>query len=117
MRVRWADDRGAGSVLALGVLGAVVTVTGGAIAVIGATAAHARAAAAADLAALAAADAAAGRISAIPCEAASDVAQANGAAIAECAEEGAVVTVTTVTPYLGLRASASARAGPPPGGG
>lgn len=109
----WRSDVGSGSVLALGIVCAAVSVTGGALTVVGATASHARAAAAADLAALAAADVASGRLAGAVCETADRVADANGAALESCEQSGAVVTVTTATPYLAWRASASARAGPP----
>ncbi|MGH1547743.1 Rv3654c family TadE-like protein [Leifsonia poae] len=108
----WRDDAGAGSVLALGIACAVVTVAGGAMTVVGASAAQARAAVAADLAALGAADAASGRIGGVPCDTAGQVAQANGAALAACDQAGTVVTVTATTPYLVWHAKASARAGP-----
>ena len=94
----------------------MLTVAAGVLTAVGAVSAHARAAAAADLAALAAADAASGRIPGVPCDRADDVARANGAAIASCAQSGATVDVTAVTPWLGLGAAASARAGPGPGG-
>ena len=114
--LRWTDDRGSGSVLALSIVCAVLAVGGGAITVVGAGAAHARAAAAADLAAIAAADVATGRADGVPCEAAEVVARANIARLVSCSQAGLIVTVTASTPYLGLSASASARAGPPEGG-
>lgn len=93
---------------------AVVAIGSGAIAVVGAAGAHARAAAAADLGALAAADVAAGRTNGVPCETADLVARANEARIDACAQVGLIVTVSASTPYLGLSASAAARAGPAP---
>jgi len=111
-----AGDRGSGSVLAVSIVFAVVTVGGGAITVVGAGGAHARAAAAADLAAIAAADVVAGRTTGVPCDVAETVAGANGAALTGCAQSGPIVTVTASTPYLSLSASASARAGPREGG-
>lgn len=108
-----SDERGSGSVLALGIVCAVVVVAAGGLALAGAGAAGARAAAAADLAALAAADVAAGRVAGVPCEIADAVARANGATLQACDQTGLTVTVTATTPYLDLAASASARAGPP----
>lgn len=108
-----SDERGSGSVLALGILCAVVVVAAGGLALAGAGAAGARAAAAADLAALAAADVAAGRAGGVPCDIADAVARANGATLHACDQTGLTVTVTATTPYLALAASASARAGPP----
>jgi len=113
VRPSWRDDTGSGSVLALGMVCAMVTVAGGALTVVGASAAQARAAAAADLAALGAADAASGRVSGVPCDAAGRVAEANGAALSSCDQAETVVSVTATTPYLVWRATASARAGPP----
>jgi len=107
-----SDERGSGSVLALGIVSAVVVVAAGGLALAGAGAAEAHAAAAADLAALAAADVAAGRVGGVPCDIADAVARANGATLQACDQTGLTVTVTAATPYLGLAASASARAGP-----
>ncbi|MEV8214397.1 Rv3654c family TadE-like protein [Leifsonia sp. NPDC077715] len=112
MKPPWRDDAGSGSLLGLGIACVVVTVAGGGMTVVGASAAQARAAAAADLAALAAADAAVGRVAGVPCDAAGHVAEANGATLAACEQEGTVVTVTTATPFLAWHATASARAGP-----
>jgi len=109
------DDRGSGSVLALGILCAVLTLAAGAFLAVGAGAAHARAAAAADLAALAAADVVSGRAPGVPCDTAASTAEANGAGLAACDQAGVVVTVTVAVPYAGLNASVSARAGPPRG--
>jgi secretion/DNA translocation related TadE-like protein len=106
-------ERGTGSVLALAILLAVVAVTAGGLGLAGAGAARARAAAAADLAAVAAADTASGRVAGVPCEAARSVAHGNGAELASCELSGAVIDVTASVPYLGLMASAAARAGPP----
>src|SRR5689334_12720397 len=110
------DDRGSGSVLALAIMCAVLTVAGGALLVVGAVAARARAAAGADLAALAAAEIVAGPVAGVASDGAGQVAGANGAELAECVREGAIVTVVASVPYLGLRASAAARAGPADGG-
>ena len=107
-----SDERGSGSVLALGIVCAVVVVAAGGLALAGAGAAEARTAAAADLAALAAADVAAGRVGGVPCDIADAVARANDATLQECDQTGLTVTVTATTPYLALAASASARAGP-----
>ncbi|WP_285113980.1 Rv3654c family TadE-like protein [Leifsonia sp. fls2-241-R2A-40a] len=113
LRAVSADDRGSGSILALGILAAVTTVAAGGIVVVGAGAAHSRAAAAADLAALAAADVASGRDAGVPCETASAIAETNHAALSACEQQALVVTVTASVSYLGLAATASARAGPP----
>jgi len=125
-RHRGAGDRGAGSVLMLGLIAAVVLVAA-AVLTLGYAAVHAaRAATAADLAALAAADAARGLSSGRPCDVAADAAARNGARVSSCAlgnGEGTVVDVSVVVPLgsglgvletAGLEARASARAGPPP---
>jgi secretion/DNA translocation related TadE-like protein len=111
-------DRGAGTVLAVGLV-AVVLVLAAALAVLtqAATARH-RAEAAADLAALAAADALLGRADGDPCARAARTAAANGARLASCAPRaGAVVRVVVEVRPQGPAgalgpARAVARAGP-----
>ena len=110
-------ERGAGTVLALG-LGLLVVLAAVLLAMLAQSAAMAsRAAAAADLAALAAADAARGIAPGEPCAVAVDVAHRNGARVLSCAE-GAGYTVQVRT-ELAVRtpmgaATGLARAGPPP---
>jgi secretion/DNA translocation related TadE-like protein len=110
-------ERGAGTVLALG-LGLLVILAAVLIAMLAQSAAMAtRAAAAADLAALAAADAARGIIPGDPCAVAADVARRNNARVLSCSEgAGSTVQVRTEllvrTPVGG--ATGLARAGPPP---
>ena len=110
-------ERGAGTVLALG-LGLLVVLAAVLIALLAQSAAMAsRAAAAADLAALAAADAARGIAPGEPCAVAADVAHRNGARVLSC-EVGAGSTVQVRT-ELAVRtplgaATGLARAGPPP---
>jgi secretion/DNA translocation related TadE-like protein len=113
MSAALGSERGAGSILVLTVIGLAVAVTAAALVVAGAALHVRRAGAASDLAALAAADAASGRIPGIPCPVAQEVASANDATVERCAVDGTSVTVTVSLPYLGLRASSSARAGPP----
>lgn len=107
-----SGERGSGTVVALAVVGATVSLTAGMLTVGGAVAAQRRATAAADLSALAAADVAVGRMPGEPCETAETVAAANGAHTASCVSDDVVVTVTVTVDYLGLSARASARAGP-----
>ena len=71
---------------------------------------------AADAAALAAADVASGLVSGYPCATAALVAAANGAAVASCAVDGLVVTVSASRDILGLAVTATATAGPPGSG-
>ena len=109
-------ERGAGTVLALG-LGALVVLAAVLIVLLAQSAAMAfRAAAAADLAALAAADAARGIIPGEPCAVAADVTDRNNARVLSCSEgAGSTVQVRTEldirTPLGG--ATGLARAGPP----
>lgn len=110
-------ERGAGTVLALG-LGMLVVVATVLVLLLAQSGAMAfRAAAAADLAALAAADAARGITPGEPCAVAADVARRNGARVLSCSEgTGSTVQVRTElevrTPVGG--ATGLARAGPPP---
>ncbi|MDR7082606.1 secretion/DNA translocation related TadE-like protein [Arthrobacter ginsengisoli] len=110
-------ERGAGTVLALG-LGLLVVLAAVLVVLLAQSAAMAaRAAAAADLAALAAADAARGITPGEPCAVAADVARRNNARVLSCAEgAGNTVQVRTeleVRTPVGA-ATGLARAGPPP---
>ena len=110
-------ERGAGTVLALG-LGLVGVLAAALVALLAQSGAMAyRAAAAADLAALSAADAARGLTPGGPCAVAVDAAGRNGARILSCVEgPGHTVQVRTeliVRTPLGT-ATGLARAGPPP---
>ena len=111
------QERGSGTVLALG-LGLVVIMAAVLLLLLAQSAvAASRAAAAADLAALAAADAARGITSGEPCVVAGDVARMNNATILTCSEgpEGTVQVRAELSagPLLGA-ATGLARAGPPP---
>lgn len=118
---RWGHtahpERGAGTVLALG-LGMLVIAAAVLIVMLAQSAAMAlRAAAAADLAALAAADAARGITPGEPCTVAAEAARRNGARLLSCFEgPGSTVQVRTElnirTPLGG--ATGLSRAGPPP---
>ncbi|MDF2555028.1 MAG: helicase [Microbacterium sp.] len=113
MRGRWRDDRGAASVLAVGIVGAVVALTALVVPAAATFVVSQRAANAADAAALAAADAASGAVAGIPCELAAEAAARNGAGLTSCGVEGAVATVSVEVPSLGMTLDAAARAGPP----
>lgn len=110
---RGDGERGSASVLSIGILGALVLLSSGAVAVAGATAAKQRVSGAADAAALAAADVASGARAGVPCSEAERLGAANGAAIVSCSVDGTVVTVTASATYLGLPLAIEARAGPP----
>ncbi|MEO6942551.1 MAG: Rv3654c family TadE-like protein [Terrimesophilobacter sp.] len=108
-----SGERGAGSILAVAVLAAIV----GAVILV-APLAHAlvlRAAmlGAADAAALAAADVARGISPGVPCVIAASVAHANGALLTDCLVDGDIVTVRVSTSVLGLPVAVAATAGPP----
>ncbi len=106
-------DDGAASVLALGLIGAVVATTAMIVPVAGAFIASQRAANAADAAALAAADAVSGAVVGVPCELAGRVASRNGGSLTACTVEGPTASVTVTTVAAGFTLGASARAGPP----
>ncbi|WP_159084946.1 Rv3654c family TadE-like protein [Planctomonas deserti] len=107
------DDRGAGSVLVLGVVASCVTVSLLVIPIYRGAVTKRTVANAADAAALAAADVATGIVPGVPCDAASTAAALNGARLSECRLSGVVATVATESFVLGVRVEARARAGPP----
>jgi len=117
--VRGGRERGAGTVLVLGVVlvGLLVCSAG---AVLGqAVVARHRAAAAADLAALAAADVLVGRAAGDACGAAGRVAGRGGARLVSCRPAGEEVVVEVAVDVAGVLsglgpARAAARAGPGP---
>jgi secretion/DNA translocation related TadE-like protein len=106
-------DRGSGTVLALGVLGATVTVVLTLIPVTGAFVASQRVANAADAAALAAADVASGAVPGVACQLAAAAADLNGAVLGQCELSGAVARVSVSSRWWVFSLGASARAGPP----
>jgi secretion/DNA translocation related TadE-like protein len=106
-------DRGAASVLAIGIVGAVVAVTALVVPAVTTFVASQRAANAADAAALAAADAISGAVAGEGCDLAEQVAARNGADLVSCVPDGPAVTVVVTLPSIGGRVEASARAGPP----
>lgn len=105
-----------GSSLAAGIVTVVATVSFGMVVAGGAVVASVRLAAAADAAALAAADTASGAVltNEPACSVAARVAAANGARLTRCELAGLVATIEVKLGYVGLQASASSRAGPPP---
>ena len=108
------DDHGAGSVLALALVGATVVVAVAALALGSALVLRQRVIGAADAAALAAADVASGAIAGDPCPTAQRVARANGAVLLSCRIEGLIATVETSAAFGMVPVSARSRAGPPP---
>lgn len=106
-------DRGAASIVAVGMIGALAALTALTVPLYSALAMKQSVSAAADAAALAAADVAVGRAPGFPCEVAARVAEANGASVATCTLDGLVATVTVARTLLGVPVSATATAGPP----
>lgn len=109
-------DRGAASVLAVGIVGAVVALTALVVPAAATFVVSQQASNAADAAALAAADAVSGAVPGVPCELAAEVTARNGASLASCEVEGAAVTVGVVVGAMGMTVTAAARAGPPGSG-
>lgn len=114
VRGRFSDDRGAGAVLAIAIVAAVVMFGLAAVGLAGGLAARQRVIGASDLAALAGADAASGAVPGAPCEVAARVAAAGAARLASCRIDGLVVDVTVVGSFSGIPLEAHSRAGPPP---
>ncbi|WP_157009228.1 Rv3654c family TadE-like protein [Agromyces laixinhei] len=111
-------DRGAASVLAVGVIGAMAALAVALTALLGVFVVSQRASNAADAAALAAADAISGAVAGVPCALADSVAARNGARLSACEGDGAAASVIVVIDTVaGFAVSASARAGPPGGPG
>lgn len=105
-------ERGSGTALAVGLVGAVAAATLGFAVLVPPLVARHAAVAAADSAALAAADVALGAAPGVPCDRASVVAAATGGRLTECRQRGAVVRVRVVVPApLGAVAGES-QAGP-----
>ena len=107
------DEAGAASVIALGIVGAIVAVSVAVVPVLGVFVASQEAANAADAAALAAADAVSGAVSGVPCELAIEVAARNGGRLTSCEGDGPVVVVRVAIERFGFSVAAAARAGPP----
>ncbi|WP_347756113.1 Rv3654c family TadE-like protein [Agrococcus sp. ProA11] len=110
---RWDDECGAGSVLALAIATAALLLAMLIVGTGAAAIAQARAASAADAAALAAADALSGFADGSPCGLAQAVAGASGAQLSLCRIDGLDAAVAVTVPVGPLRASGTARAGPP----
>lgn len=106
-------DRGAASVVAVGMIGALTALTALTVPLYSALALKQSVSAAADAAALAAADVAVGRAPGFPCEVATRVAAANGASVTACSVDGLIATVTVERTLLGVPVAATATAGPP----
>lgn len=108
------NDRGAGAVLALAIVGAVAVMMFAVLTLGAALVVRQRTIGAADAAALAAADAASGAVAGVPCTLAAHVAEANGAKLYGCSLDGLVATVTVGTRFGPIPVSARSSAGPAP---
>lgn len=108
------DEAGAGTVLAVAMMGVLVTVAVAATGVVGVVASHRRAQSAADLAALAGAGAL--QDGGDPCRQAGVIARRNGATLRECKADGWNVAVrvaaTVRLPGSPMELEARGRAGP-----
>jgi secretion/DNA translocation related TadE-like protein len=113
MSASGAPDQGSGAVLAVAVVGALVTVAVVALPLSMAFAQRHAIAVAADAAALAAADVVVGLIAGFPCAEAQRVADANGVQLASCELDGLIVTVAASGSALGIPITMRATAGPP----
>lgn len=111
-RRRRCDERGAATVLTLGIVGAIVALAAALTMVLVASVASQSAANAADAAALAAADAVSGAVAGDPCDLAERLAARNGARLVACELAGSVASVAVVVERAAFTATASARAGP-----
>ena len=113
--MRWggARESGAGALLAVAVIGALLLLTGVLVPLLGAVVLESRARGAADAGALAAADAVSGRSTGVPCERAADLVARHGAVVTACTLDGADVVVDVAIDAGWLTVAASARAGPP----
>lgn len=109
-------DRGAGSILAVGVLATIVATLLLITPLWRVLIIRAEMTGAADAAALAAADVARGISPGVPCVVAASVARANGALVNECLADGVIVTVRVSATVLAFSVTATATAGPPPTG-
>lgn len=109
-----AQCRGSGTVLAVGIIAAILILAGALLVALIAHAVHTRASVAADAAALAAANTASGRIRGDPCANAAAVAVAHEAQLTKCDSSFAETTVEVMTSAGVLQFTAHARAGLPP---
>lgn len=110
---RGERERGSGSVLAVGVLGAIMTLTMLLLPVLGLLSVGQSVRSAADAAALAGADTASGLVPGVPCAAAARAATLNAARLSACTLDELIVTVTVTRTAGGMTVQGRARAGPP----
>ena len=106
------SNKGSGSVLAVGVAGAILCLAAVVVPLYAVLSARSSVAGAADAAALAAADARVGAVSGYPCVRASQAAAANDAMVTACTVDGLVATVTVQRQIAGFTIEQTATAGP-----
>lgn len=111
MRVWIADARGSGTVIAVGIIGAILGLTAGLLSALVLVTTHTSASVAADAAALAAANTASGRVAGEPCQAAGEAAALHGATLLTCEASPLESTVRVVITAGAVRAESAARAG------
>jgi secretion/DNA translocation related TadE-like protein len=104
-------DRGAGSILAVAIIGALAAMLTLLFPLCAVLAVKQKVAGAADAAAVAAADVAVGTLPGLPCAAAAIVAEANGAVLRSCTVSVTSATVRTQIRLLGFSVTATATAG------
>ncbi len=106
-------QQGSGTVLAIGVVAFVTALTLALVPLGAGLLAKSSSALAADASALAAADVAIGLSPGFPCQAAAEIASANGATLVDCRADGVIVTVRVEVRFGEFRISSVATAGPP----
>lgn len=107
-------DDGAGSVLAIAIVAAMVLLAMAAIPLYVVLATRSAVAGAADAAALAAADVRVGVVGGFPCDVAAQVAAANNVILHSCEVDGYIATVAVERSVLGFSVVCRATAGPAP---
>ncbi|KGJ72576.1 hypothetical protein GY21_14405 [Cryobacterium roopkundense] len=106
-------EAGAGSVLAVALLGATVALTAVLLPLLAAFAVSQSVQNAADAAALAAADTVSGLVAGYPCAAAAEAARLNEASVSRCSVDGLIASVSVQRGFLVFTLGSTARAGPP----
>ncbi|WP_327015940.1 Rv3654c family TadE-like protein [Cryobacterium sp. MP_3.1] len=109
-----ARERGSGSVLAVALLGTLVTMTAVLVPLLALLPVSQSVQGAADAAALAAADVASGLMPGVPCATAARAAELNGARLVTCSVDGLIATVAVSRTVGAFPIGSRARAGPAP---
>jgi secretion/DNA translocation related TadE-like protein len=112
----WRDDAGAGTMVSLGIVAAIVTVTAALTLGTGAIFTLHAAQSVIDESALAAADSASGRSPGYPCDKAREIAGARSMVLGSCQISGHSARVTSTVILLGISIAVRAQTGPPENG-